>query len=155
MELARRIEVGLLARERLESGAPGSDAPFLRQLVGEGEAALRTLIGDTLSAERDGVDVDRDPVLGDLADDDGMTAVGGGLAAEAVREFTAPSLHDSVAALPVREAHLLTLRFGLDGALPRTLDELSDVLGLPPERIRRVEQRGIRMLRQLAEHHSE
>jgi RNA polymerase primary sigma factor len=49
-ELARRIEVGILARERLENGVLHSpeDARELRQLMREGDAAYRQFVGANL-----------------------------------------------------------------------------------------------------------
>ena len=49
-DLAHRIEVGVLARERLESGSHGGEAERadLRTLIGEGEAAFRHLVSANL-----------------------------------------------------------------------------------------------------------
>jgi len=49
-DLAHRIEVGVLARERLESGSHGDETERadLRTLIGEGEAAFRHLVAANL-----------------------------------------------------------------------------------------------------------
>jgi RNA polymerase primary sigma factor len=42
---------------------------------------------------------------------------------------------------------VLTLRFGLDGEVPRTLDEIGAELGVTRERVRQLELRALRDLR--------
>lgn len=50
--------------------------------------------------------------------------------------------------LTERERIVLTLRFGLDGEEPRTLDEVARVFNVHRERIRQIEAKAIRKLRQ-------
>ncbi|MCW4385998.1 sigma-70 family RNA polymerase sigma factor [Salinibacterium sp. SYSU T00001] len=57
------------------------------------------------------------------------------------------ALHDCVDQLPTRDADVLRRRFGLDGDAPCTLDELSVQFGISRERVRQIEQRGLRALR--------
>lgn len=52
-----------------------------------------------------------------------------------------------LATLPERERVLLVLRHGLDGAAPRTLQEVGAVLGISGERTRQLEVRALRQLR--------
>jgi RNA polymerase sigma factor (sigma-70 family) len=49
--------------------------------------------------------------------------------------------------LDTREREILTLRFGLDRGLPRTLEEVGDHFHLTRERIRQIEARAMSKLR--------
>ncbi|HEU0024872.1 MAG TPA: sigma-70 family RNA polymerase sigma factor [Thermoleophilaceae bacterium] len=53
--------------------------------------------------------------------------------------------------LPYRERRIVTLRFGLDGEAPRTLDQVARMFGLTRERTRQIEEASIRKLGTLAE----
>jgi len=61
---------------------------------------------------------------------------------------------DALDTLYEREAHILQLRFGIIGGQPRTLDETADYINnyygtsITRERIRQIEARGLRKLRQ-------
>ena len=46
--------------------------------------------------------------------------------------------------------NVLTLRFGLDGQKPRTLEEVGVGLGITRERVRQLEARALRELRSVA-----
>jgi RNA polymerase sigma factor (sigma-70 family) len=48
-------------------------------------------------------------------------------------------------ALPSRERQVLSLRFGLDGE-PKTLEEIGKLLGVSPERVRRLENQALQRL---------
>jgi RNA polymerase primary sigma factor len=52
--------------------------------------------------------------------------------------------------LPPRMQHVIALRFGLDGAKPRTLEEVGSGLGITRERVRQLESRALRELRTVA-----
>src|SRR5690606_3635090 len=45
-----------------------------------------------------------------------------------------------------REATILRLRFGLDGAEPKTLKEIGEVLSLTRERVRQIESEALKRL---------
>ncbi|XVS60845.1 sigma-70 family RNA polymerase sigma factor [Actinosynnema sp. CA-299493] len=69
-------------------------------------------------------------------------------AQEAVeQQELAEGLRALVATLPERQARILTERYGLAGGRPRTLQELSEELGLTRERVRQLEKESIRLLR--------
>lgn len=53
--------------------------------------------------------------------------------------------------LSFRERRVLELRYGLDGAHPRTLDEVGREFGITRERIRQIEHQGLRKLEALGE----
>ncbi|MFF2557687.1 RNA polymerase sigma factor RpoD/SigA [Nocardia sp. NPDC058058] len=53
-----------------------------------------------------------------------------------------------LAGLPEREAQVITLRYGLDGAEPRTLEEVGRLFGVSRERVRQIESKAMGRLRQ-------
>ena len=57
------------------------------------------------------------------------------------------NLKKAIGNLPEREQQIIRLRYGLDGCKPKTLIELSTLFNLTRERIRQIEQRAIRRLR--------
>ena len=57
------------------------------------------------------------------------------------------NLKKAIKNLPEREQQIIQLRYGLDGRKPKTLIELSTLFNLTRERIRQIEQRAIRRLR--------
>jgi RNA polymerase primary sigma factor len=60
-------------------------------------------------------------------------------------------VHDVVAQLPDEERNVIRLRFGLDGDEPRTLRQAGTELGIPMERARELEARGLRRLADVPE----
>jgi len=50
-------------------------------------------------------------------------------------------------AITPREAEILTMRYGLDGGYPRTLEEVGKIFGITRERVRQIETKAIRKLR--------
>ena len=84
----------------------------------------------------------------------------GAVVADVVEDEAATSPFDAavVAAMPdtvkkllssldKRERAILTLRYGLDGGEPRTLEAVASVFGLTRERVRQLERRAIARLR--------
>jgi RNA polymerase primary sigma factor len=59
-------------------------------------------------------------------------------------------LSEALRRLNPRMRHVLTLRFGLDGEKPRTLEEVGSGLGITRERVRQLETRALRELRSVA-----
>ena len=59
-------------------------------------------------------------------------------------------LREALDALGERESRVLRLRYGLDGGDPQTLEEVGKVFGVTRERVRQIEARAIRKLRQPA-----
>ena len=60
---------------------------------------------------------------------------------------SAQRLDDIMEKLDPRERNILSLRFGLDGGLPHTLEEISSRIGRTRERVRQIQQRALRKLR--------
>jgi len=61
------------------------------------------------------------------------------------------ALHDALLSLPEREREVVTLRYGIDGNEPRTLEEIGHRLGLTRERVRQIELDSLRRLSLLRE----
>ncbi len=57
-------------------------------------------------------------------------------------------LKRALATLAEREAQVISLRYGLDGSDPRTLEEVGRVFGVSRERIRQIEAKAMQKLRQ-------
>jgi len=91
--------------------------------VGEGDSLYGDLIEDTNSA---------------LPDD------------TAALSLRSEELSRALERLKPRMRYVLSLRFGLDGEKPRTLEEVGDALGITRERVRQLETRALRELRQFA-----
>ena len=60
------------------------------------------------------------------------------------------ALARSSKSLSHRERRVLELRYGLDGEQPRTLDEVGRTFNVTRERIRQIENQGLKKLRALA-----
>src|SRR5579884_3290963 len=65
--------------------------------------------------------------------------------------FRAEALARCLGALSYRERRVLELRYGLNGEQPRTLDEVGRTFQVTRERIRQIENQGLKKLRALAE----
>ena len=61
-------------------------------------------------------------------------------------------LHDLVKTLPHREATILEYRFGLDGGLERTLEEVGEHFGVTRERVRQIQNLALSKMRKMIEH---
>jgi RNA polymerase primary sigma factor len=117
----------------VESGFPEKRVQELLELV-EDPVSLETPVGDGES------------LYGDLIED---------TQSEKPDETTAQHLRTAELAaalerLNPRMRHVLALRFGLDGARPQTLEEVGAGLGITRERVRQLEARALRELRQVA-----
>ena len=102
---------------------------------------LRTL-QDALSLEGM-VGADQDASILDLVED--PLACSPELAA--LRGAARQRVRTLICALRPRERTVLEERFGFDGRIPRTLDELSRTLQVSRERVRQIEAQAIRKLR--------
>jgi len=66
---------------------------------------------------------------------------------EPAKEALTESVRAVVNTLPQREALIVSLRFGLDGGNPRTLQEVAERVGLTRERVRQLEKGALAQLR--------
>jgi RNA polymerase primary sigma factor len=85
---------------------------------------------------------DEDSTLGDFVADDKPSPVDA-----ASRQLLKDHLDEVLGTLTEREAKVLTLRFGLDGGQPKTLEEVGKVFGVTRERIRQIEAKALRKLK--------
>jgi RNA polymerase primary sigma factor len=65
--------------------------------------------------------------------------------------FRSRGLAQCLASLSIRERRVLELRYGLDGELPATFEEIGKIFSVTRERIRQIEKRSLQKLRDLAE----
>jgi RNA polymerase primary sigma factor len=136
---ARRILAQKLNRDPLipeiakESGFPAERVQELLELI-EDPVSLETPVGDGES------------IFGDLIEDtksdqpDAATA----------KMLRSRELAGALRRLNPRMRRVLALRFGLDGESPQTLEQVGVGLGITRERVRQLEARALRELRQVA-----
>jgi RNA polymerase primary sigma factor len=136
---ARRILSQKLNRDptseelAVESGFPLKRVEELLELV-EDPVSLETPVGDGESLYADLIE----DVNSDQPDE--TTA----------KRLRSTELADALLLLNPRMRHVLALRFGLNGALPQTLEEVGAGLGITRERVRQLESRALRELRTVA-----
>ena len=110
--------------------------------VGAAVVVTRTPLSLQMAVGEDG----EEHLIDVLPDDEAVSPEDGAvgrLAAEEIRQVLTE-------ALSARERAVLTLRFGLDGASPETLDVVGRRLGLTRERVRQIEAEALRKLRRPA-----
>jgi RNA polymerase primary sigma factor len=122
-----------LAELALESQLPEEKVRDLLSLV-EDPVSLETPVGDGES------------LYGDLIEDVNSLAPHEQTAEHARGKELAGALEQ----LNPRMRRVLSLRFGLDGESPQTLEEVGNQLGITRERVRQLETRALRELRQIA-----
>jgi len=86
---------------------------------------------------------DEDSSLGDFIADDSQVAPDEAASKQLLKDH----LDEVLATLSEREAKVLSLRFGVDGGQPRTLEEVGKVFGVTRERIRQIEAKALRKLK--------
>ncbi|MBD0338775.1 MAG: sigma-70 family RNA polymerase sigma factor [Thermoleophilia bacterium] len=116
-----------------EAGFPPARVAELLELVEE-PLSLETPVGDG------------DSLYGDLIEDTHSELPDDTAALHLRRE----ELDAALRRLKPRMRYVVTLRFGLDGEKPRTLEEVGELLGITRERVRQLETRALRELRQFA-----
>jgi RNA polymerase primary sigma factor len=86
---------------------------------------------------------DGDSELGDLIEDSEAIQPGEAVSFTLLQE----QLHPVLGTLSEREAGVVSMRFGLTGGQPQTLDEIGKVYGVTRERIRQIESKTMSKLR--------
>ena len=122
-----------LAEIATESGFTEARVRDLFELI-EDPVSLETPVGDGES------------FYGDLIEDEGSERP----EAATADRLRSVELLDALDRLNPRMRHVLTMRFGLDGEKPRTLEEVGAGLGITRERVRQLETRALRELRSVA-----
>ena len=87
---------------------------------------------------------EEDSHLGDFIEDRGALAPSEAASYALLKE----QVHDVLDTLSEREARVLQLRFGLEDGRGRTLEEVGREFGVTRERIRQIEAKALRKLRQ-------
>jgi RNA polymerase primary sigma factor len=116
-----------------ESGFPPKRVRELLELV-EDPVSLETPVGDGES------------VYGDLIEDTNSDEP----EAATAKQLRSAELAQALLRLSPRLHRVLTLRFGLQGHTPRTLEEVGAELGVTRERVRQLETHALRELRSVA-----
>jgi len=86
---------------------------------------------------------DGDSELGDLIEDSQAIQPAEAASSTLLQE----QLHAVLGTLPEREAGVVSMRFGLTGGQPKTLDEIGKAYGVTRERIRQIESKAMSKLR--------
>jgi RNA polymerase primary sigma factor len=120
--------------------------PTLEEIADEANLTLQQ-VHEVRAAARASTSLDApigetdDAVLGDFVAGDGL------LPEEEVElELRRQALRAALESLPDREREVVTLRYGLGGIEPRTLEEIGRQLGLTRERVRQIELESLRRL---------
>jgi RNA polymerase sigma factor (sigma-70 family) len=100
--------------------------------ISQDTTSLATPVGD-----------DEDSFLGDFIEDTTQLSPYEETSQELLRE----SIEEVLGSLDDREAKVLSLRFGLMGETPKTLEEVGKIFNVTRERIRQIEAKALRKLR--------
>jgi RNA polymerase primary sigma factor len=120
-------------------------AAALDRPVGEVKE-MRRIAQAPISLERP-IGEEEDSEFGDLIEDDGSVSP----LEQTIDNMRRESLARALGALPARERGVLSLRYGLDGEEPKTLEEVGRAFGVTRERIRQIETHTLRKLKALPE----
>lgn len=66
---------------------------------------------------------------------------------EAFQTALADTIEEALASISPREAKIIKLYYGIDGAEPMTLDQIGGILGITRERVRQIKERALSRLR--------
>lgn len=83
------------------------------------------------------------PRLGDFVEDEQASEMAG----EVLRAMETEHLREAVERLPNRARHVIVRRYGLDDRTPATLAELGEELGITRERVRQLQNKGVKALK--------
>ena len=127
-KLGREPEIGEIAKE------VGISVEKVEEIyrISQDTTSLATPVGD-----------DEDSFLGDFIEDTTQLSP----YEETSRELLRESIEEVLSSLDEREAKVLSLRFGLMGETPKTLEEVGKIFNVTRERIRQIEAKALRKLR--------
>ena len=134
----RKLESELSAK--LQREPTDEEIAAVAELPVEEVTELRELSRGLTSLDQT-VSDDGETVLGDLLPSDRPEPIDEVAEAELERQ-----LGDVVDQLPDAERKVIRLRFGLNGSETRTLTQIGSELGISPQRVRELEQQGLRRL---------
>lgn len=126
--LGREPEIGEIAKE------VGINIEKVEEIyrISQDTTSLATPVGD-----------DEDSFLGDFIEDTTQLSP----YEETSRGLLRESIEEVLESLDEREAKVLSLRFGLMGETPKTLEEVGKIFAVTRERIRQIEAKALRKLR--------
>lgn len=135
--------------ERTLGGVLGR-APSLEELAAEAQLDLED-VRHLLDIDRDGVSLqtpvgtdDTGTELGDLIEDTDLAPVIDIVSATLRHQ----ELREQLERIPRRQASILSMRYGLTDGVPMTFQEAAKKLGVSRERVRQLEARGLKALRE-------
>jgi RNA polymerase primary sigma factor len=140
-------QVRRLLRSRRQLAQKLNREPTLPELAKESQLSEEK-VRDLLELVEDPVSLDTpvgdgDSLYGDMIEDIHSERP----EAETARNLRHSELARALSTLNPRMRHVLSLRFGLDGSSPKTLEEVGSTLGVTRERVRQLESRALRELR--------
>ena len=122
---------------------PTIDELALEMEVDPGRVAeLRRIAQDPVSLETPLGEED-DSTLGDFVEDESAEVPVEAASFRLLQDYLAQTLEE----LGDRERQVLILRYGLDGSVPRTLEEVGKSFGITRERVRQIEHKALAKLR--------
>lgn len=136
-------EINAVLRALRQSGEAGFSAVAENLHISERELRDMLRLGEATTSLDEPLDIDPGLSLGDaLADEAASNPEEIASRAELVRRITA-----WVASLDSKQRHVIECRFGLNGREPRTLEVLSQELGVSRERVRQIQNEALSRLR--------
>jgi RNA polymerase primary sigma factor len=143
-------QVRRIQRSRRELGQVLNRDPTLEEVAEDSGFTLQR-VGELLDLVQEHVSLetpvgDGESTMSDLIEDQAAVAPEN----ETANQMRAVEVHRAVKLLNPRLQKVLTLRFGLDGREPMTLEQAGVELGVTRERVRQLETRALRELRALA-----
>ena len=156
VEQSRAIRVPVHVIEQLSKMGKVSHDLFQELLREPTPAEIAERMGVEVSKVKELQTIVKDPVSIDQSINDEDDATLGDLVADESVESPIEDLHQEevntkittvLSTLETREAEVISLRYGLGGTRPQTLDEIGKTYGLSKERIRQIEEKALRKLR--------
>ena len=143
-------QVRRVTRARRVLGQKLNRDPSIEEIAAEAELTPKK-VESLLSLVQDYVSLDSpvgdgESLMGDMIQDENAREP----EVETSEAFRSSELAAALLRLNPRQQRVLAARFGLDGGLPKTLEEVGVLLGITRERVRQLETRALRELRTVA-----